>query len=143
MALTNYLRRFQRIDQLIRLRATGTPDDFAEKLGMVKSTLYSYLNAMKDLTVEENNVEKLYNREKKAWHLYYDLLDSFEEDIFNRDPSELTNRIAALSSNIEWIVIDEIQKVPRLLDTVHKLIETTRVKFILTGSSGRNYEEVR
>ena len=69
--------------------------------------------------------------------VFIDLLDSFEEDIFNRNPSELENRIAALSPDIKWIVIDEIQKVPRLLDTVHKLIETTRFKFILTGSSGR------
>ena len=35
------------------------------------------------------------------------------------------------------IIIDEIQKVPKLLDIVHHLIETTSKKFILTGSSAR------
>lgn len=30
-----------------------------------------------------------------------------------------------------WIVIDEIQKVPALLDEVHRLIERRRLKFLL------------
>ena len=35
------------------------------------------------------------------------------------------------------VVIDEIQKLPQLLDEVHDLIETERIHFILSGSSGR------
>ena len=35
------------------------------------------------------------------------------------------------------VVIDEIQKAPRLLDLVHKLIETTSLQYVITGSSGR------
>ncbi len=34
-----------------------------------------------------------------------------------------------------WIVIDEIQKVPKLLDLAHMGIERSRLKFALTGSS--------
>jgi len=37
----------------------------------------------------------------------------------------------------EWVVIDEIQKVPALLDEVHRLIETRKLNFILSGSSAR------
>lgn len=69
--------------------------------------------------------------------LFIDLLDPFEEDIFLRNPRELTHRVSAIPPGIEWIIIDEIQKVPKLLDLVHKLIETTHLKFVLTGSSGR------
>lgn len=36
-----------------------------------------------------------------------------------------------------WIVIDEIQRVPELLNEVHDLIESKRHVFILTGSSAR------
>lgn len=36
-----------------------------------------------------------------------------------------------------WVVIDEVQKVPALLDEVHRLIENHRLKFILSGSSAR------
>lgn len=36
-----------------------------------------------------------------------------------------------------WVVIDEVQKLPRLLDLVHSLIEERQIKFVLTGSSAR------
>jgi predicted AAA+ superfamily ATPase len=35
------------------------------------------------------------------------------------------------------IVIDEVQRLPALLDEVHRLIETRRFRFVLTGSSAR------
>ena len=35
------------------------------------------------------------------------------------------------------VVIDEIQKMPSLLDEVHRLIETKGMRFLLTGSSAR------
>ncbi len=35
------------------------------------------------------------------------------------------------------IVIDEVQKLPALLDEVHRLIEKRRFRFVLTGSSAR------
>src|SRR4051794_12417318 len=35
------------------------------------------------------------------------------------------------------IIIDEVQKVPGILDEVHRLIEDRGIKFILTGSSAR------
>ena len=37
-----------------------------------------------------------------------------------------------------WIVIDEVQKIPILLNEVHRLIESKDYKFILTGSSARS-----
>jgi uncharacterized protein len=36
-----------------------------------------------------------------------------------------------------WIVVDEVQRVPQLLDEVHRLIEKRRWRFALTGSSAR------
>lgn len=42
-----------------------------------------------------------------------------------------------LNQNCKWIVIDEIQKIPLLLDEVHRLIEDFRWHFLLTGSSAR------
>jgi predicted AAA+ superfamily ATPase len=35
------------------------------------------------------------------------------------------------------VIIDEVQKVPALLDEVHRLIEEKKIIFILTGSSAR------
>ncbi len=50
-------------------------------------------------------------------------------------PDRLLDRVAG--ANKEWIVIDEVQKVPQLLDVVHQLIENRGQKFVLTGSSAR------
>ncbi len=36
-----------------------------------------------------------------------------------------------------WVFVDEIQKIPTLLDEIHDLIESKKIKFILTGSSAR------
>lgn len=66
--------------------------------------------------------------------IYIDLLNS---DIYE----ELMKRPAAFEEKIkdktQIVVIDEIQKLPKLLDEVHRLIEEKNIKFLLTGSSAR------
>jgi hypothetical protein len=42
------INKIEQIDQLIRMKATGKPKDFADKLGISESTLYRYLNEMRD-----------------------------------------------------------------------------------------------
>ncbi len=37
----------------------------------------------------------------------------------------------------DWIVVDEVQRIPELLNEVHDLIESERRRFVLTGSSAR------
>jgi len=37
----------------------------------------------------------------------------------------------------DWIIIDEVQRIPELLNEVHRLIEHMSLKFVLTGSSAR------
>ncbi len=69
--------------------------------------------------------------------LWLDLLDTSVEDRFYRNPSDLYAIVKALTKKTIYIIIDEIQKVPKLLDEVHRLIEETDKIFILTGSSAR------
>jgi predicted AAA+ superfamily ATPase len=67
--------------------------------------------------------------------LYLDLL---EAEIFYdllANPQRLENLIPKNFKN--WIVIDEIQRVPDLLNEIHRLIEKYKYKFVLTGSSAR------
>jgi uncharacterized protein len=66
----------------------------------------------------------------------YDLLDTSLALRLARDPGVLAREVAALPRG-SWIVLDEIQKVPALLDEVHRLIETAGLKFLLSGSSAR------
>ena len=67
--------------------------------------------------------------------LYLDLLDPALEDRLSRNPTDL--RVIIGNSAPEWIILDEVQKAPRILDIVHSLIESRKQKFILTGASAR------
>lgn len=64
----------------------------------------------------------------------YDLLDTGEALRLSKDPRSLYRELATLSSG-SWAVIDEVQKVPDLLDEVHGLMETRGLRFVLSGSS--------
>lgn len=67
---------------------------------------------------------------------YIDLLKSDEFLAFSRAPSLLRERCAAFKKGT-LVLIDEIQKVPQLLDEVHHLIEDRALIFGLCGSSAR------
>ena len=41
------LYRLEHIDNLIRIKGTGTPDQLAHRLGMSRRSLFDYLNLMK------------------------------------------------------------------------------------------------
>jgi uncharacterized protein len=64
----------------------------------------------------------------------YDLLDSDVYLTLSREPKRLEQE---LTSREKIIIIDEIQKLPFLLDEVHRVIEKYKVHFLLTGSSAR------
>ena len=49
MPIIKYIDRLKRMDDLIRRRATGTPEQFAEKMGMDRSTLMRYLSELRKL----------------------------------------------------------------------------------------------
>lgn len=68
--------------------------------------------------------------------LYFDLLDLDLEEEFSLNPSLFAQRVSAAPKG-SWIVVDEIQKIPALLDSVHSLMEKKKYKFALTGSSSR------
>lgn len=72
--------------------------------------------------------------------MWVNLLDPAEEDLFARRPQELSQRIQAVP-DCRWVVIDEVQKAPQLLNVVHDLIESKGVKFALTGSSARRLKQ--
>jgi len=67
--------------------------------------------------------------------VYIDLL---EAELFNdltANPQRLSNFIPPDFN--DWVIIDEIQRIPDLLHEVHRLIEIKKYHFILTGSSPR------
>lgn len=65
----------------------------------------------------------------------YNLLNSVTFRNLATRPSLIREELRAQQENL--IVIDEIQKLPHLMDEVHLMIEDFGVRFLLTGSSAR------
>ena len=64
-----------------------------------------------------------------------DLLDSRLFLRLSSAPHEIEEIIDALEASL--VVVDEIQRIPELLNEVHRLIENRKIRFLLTGSSAR------
>jgi len=71
--------------------------------------------------------------------IYYDLLSTHEAIRLTRSPYLLREEILAKTNQAlkQPVIIDEVQKVPELLNEVHWLIENSQARFILCGSSAR------
>jgi predicted AAA+ superfamily ATPase len=72
--------------------------------------------------------------------LTIDLLIPETEEQYSRSPGYLLEQLAhykQTNPGQRWVFIDEVQKIPSLLDIVHKLIEEKHFKFALSGSSSR------
>lgn len=67
---------------------------------------------------------------------YVDLLKGEVFERLSRRPEILREELLACEEN-ELIIIDEVQKVPQLLDEVHWLITNRNLRFVLCGSSAR------
>lgn len=68
----------------------------------------------------------------------YDLLDSTVFLNLSQDPGRLGEE---LGPGVEVVAIDEIQRLPELLNEVHRLIEGRGIRFLLTGSSARKLRQ--
>lgn len=77
--------------------------------------------------------------------LYINLLKASEYQQHVSHPNYLAEIVVAYikqhkESKTHIVIIDEVQKIPGILDEVHNLIETYKTaRFILTGSSSRKF----
>ncbi|MBI1883229.1 MAG: ATP-binding protein [Chlamydiae bacterium] len=68
--------------------------------------------------------------------LWIDLLTDADEERYGRHPDELIRVLA--TKKYRRVVIDEVQKAPKILDVIHHEMEKNKaIQFILTGSSAR------
>lgn len=76
-------------------------------------------------------------------NLWIDLTNPDIERRYARRPSILLDEWQTLSANLKdkgqppWVIIDEVQKIPAILDVAHAGIQRHKIKFALTGSSAR------
>ncbi len=77
----------------------------------------------------------LQNRFVGIPHLYIDLLRPRDFDTYSLQPEILSQQLEV--ADVKWVIIDEVQKITRLLDLVHYHIEKSGLRFVLCGSSAR------
>lgn len=75
-------------------------------------------------------------RERVPDAVRLDLLDGALYTELLAHPERLRDYVAPRGNS--WVVIDEVQRVPELLNEVHRLIEERKTRFVLTGSSARS-----
>jgi predicted AAA+ superfamily ATPase len=75
-------------------------------------------------------------KEVFAEAFFVDLLDSSLYLELSQKPGNLEAMLGKLPED-SWVVIDEIQKIPSLLDEIHRLMEENQWRFAMCGSSAR------
>lgn len=66
----------------------------------------------------------------------FDLLDEGLYQSFLADPGQFAGELRRLDAG-SWVVVDEVQRLPGLLNEVHRFIEERGLRFALLGSSAR------
>jgi predicted AAA+ superfamily ATPase len=101
----------------------------------ISNTFNSFLFGARS-TGKTTLLQKLFTKENFYW---FDLLDIELEDRLAKKSNLLLDIINSLDKKIKYIIIDEIQKLPKLLDLIHQFLQKhpKRFIFILTGSSAR------
>jgi uncharacterized protein len=82
-------------------------------------------------------------RFSKEATMVFDLLDFSLLRQLTRNPQSFKEAIDSRSKKISHVIVDEVQKLPWILDEVHRIIETSKNPpfFILTGSSARKLKK--
>lgn len=65
-----------------------------------------------------------------------DLLSEEKYQQLLANPFLFADEVRALKA-LSWVVVDEIQRLPQLLNEVHRFLEEKRLRFVLCGSSAR------
>lgn len=67
------------------------------------------------------------------------VIDLLSEGIYQRllaNPELFADEMRAVPTD-KWVIVDEVQRLPNLLNEVHRFIEEKRLRFVLCGSSAR------
>ncbi|MCG8319997.1 MAG: helix-turn-helix domain-containing protein [Cytophagales bacterium] len=66
MNIIKYLDRIKKMDDLIQRKATGTPEEFAEKMGLSRIALLKYIKLLKDM-----NAPIEYSYSRRSYYYFF------------------------------------------------------------------------
>jgi predicted AAA+ superfamily ATPase len=75
--------------------------------------------------------------------LYINLSVTSERLKYERNPSQILEEIDSITSKNKLLIIDEIQKVPELLDDLQVALDRKKIQCVLTGSSARKLRSAK
>lgn len=78
---------------------------------------------------------------RNKFNLIVDLLVSRDRIKLLADPHYLSTMVSGLKKG-DWMLIDEVQKIPELLEEVHHIYEEKKINFVLSGSSPRKLKRL-
>jgi predicted AAA+ superfamily ATPase len=67
------------------------------------------------------------------------VIDLLSEETYQRllaNPGHFASELRSVPTG-RWVIVDEVQRLPNLLNEVHRFIEEKRLYFVLCGSSAR------
>ncbi len=70
------------------------------------------------------------------------VVDLLSEETYQRlmvRPGLFADELRSVPSG-QWVIVDEVQRLPNLLNEVHRMIEARRLRFVLCGSSARKLQ---
>jgi predicted AAA+ superfamily ATPase len=80
--------------------------------------------------------------EKFEYDLQINFLSTRVRQAYERDPDLLIKEVHALrQTKIPKVLIDEVQKVPEIMDPIQLLIDKKKAQFFITGSSARKLKQ--
>jgi predicted AAA+ superfamily ATPase len=112
-------------------RVSGTPPPTIERIPDLKRWLKSKSHF---LFGPRQTGKSFLIRHTLPDHRVYDLLDTSVFLALSQNPGRMAEEVGPTE---RIVVIDEIQRLPVLLNEVHRLIEERGLRFLLTGSSAR------
>jgi predicted AAA+ superfamily ATPase len=71
------------------------------------------------------------------------VIDLLSEEVYQRqlaNPGLFADEVRAVPPD-KWVIVDEVQRLPNLLNEVHRFIEEKRLRFVLCGSSARKLKQ--
>jgi len=101
MALLKYIKRLKYIDYMIKRKATGNPEHFANKNGLSKRAMTDVLNEMKELGFPIK-----YDRGRNTY--YYDEAGEMVKNLFIKDGQVLSKEQIAKIGKDENLCFSEI-----------------------------------
>lgn len=106
MLLFETIDRLDRIHRMIRLEATGSPEEFAERIGVKKRQLYNILDEFKDFGADVR-----YSRNKNSFYYENDFEVSVKITVMPLSQMEKATFVAGCCGVYRPFILNNLERI--------------------------------